>query len=77
MKIYKGDQNFMKSPPKKPSIFKKAVKGIVKKGIKFAVNPLTLSIAAGAGAIKVLKKSERIAGRSKSKQYTRKGNWIA
>ena len=30
----------------KSSIFKKAVKTIVKKGIKFAVNPLTIAVAA-------------------------------
>ena len=47
MKIYKGDKNFMDTPIKKPSIMNKAIKSIVKKGIKFAVSPLSLGITAG------------------------------
>ena len=42
-----GDTGFTKTPKKKPSVFKKAVKTIVKKGIKFAVSPLSLGITAG------------------------------
>ena len=42
-----GDIGFTKTPKKKPSVFKKAAKTIVKKGIKFAVSPLSLGITAG------------------------------
>jgi len=45
--IIGGDKGFGKTPKKKPSVFKKAAKTIVKKGIKFAVSPLTLGITAG------------------------------
>ena len=45
--IIGGDKGFAKTPKKKPSVFKKAVKTIVKKGIKFAVSPLSLGLTAG------------------------------
>ena len=46
MKIYKGDQNFMKSPPKKPSMLKQIMKKGIKFGAKVAFSPITLAIAA-------------------------------
>ena len=42
-----GDIGFTKTPKKNHSVFKKAVKTIVKKGIKFAVSPLSLGLTAG------------------------------
>ena len=57
-----GDTGFTKTPKKKPSVFKKAAKTIVKKGIKFAVSPLSLGITAGS----VLYKG----GKAKSFKYS-------
>ena len=42
-----GDIGFTKTPKNKHSVFKKAAKTIVKKGIKFAVSPLSLGLTAG------------------------------
>ncbi len=61
--IIGGDKGFGKTPKKKPSVFKKAAKTIVKKGIKFAVSPLSLGITAGTilykgGKAKVFKYSK-------------------
>jgi len=47
MKIYKGDQNFMKSPKKKPGIIKQIVKKGLKFGAKVAVSPLSIALTAG------------------------------
>ena len=57
-----GDIGFTKTPKKKPSVFKKAAKTIVKKGIKFAVSPLSLGLTAGTVAFKGIKKAGNAPG---------------
>ena len=47
MKIYKGDQNFMKSPKKKPGMVKQIVKKGIKFGAKVALSPLSIALTAG------------------------------
>ena len=72
-----GDIGFTKTPKKKPSIAKKIVKKGIKFGSKVVFSPLSIGLAAGAGAVNVIKRGERIASRSKTKQYTKTGNWVA
>ena len=62
MKIYKGDQNFMKSPKKKPGMVKQIVKKGLKFGVKLATHPLSLAIAAAPQVYKL--------GKAKSFKYS-------
>jgi hypothetical protein len=72
-----GDKGFTKTPKKKPSIAKQIIKKGIKFGTKIAFSPLTIGLAAGAGAVNVIKRGERTASRSQTKQYTKRGNWVA
>ena len=72
-----GDIGFTKTPKKKPSIAKQIVKKGIKFGSRLVFNKLSIGLAAGAGAVNVIKRGERIASRSKTKQYTKRGNWVA
>jgi len=63
MKIYKGDQNFMKSPPKKPSMLKQIMKKGIKFGSKIAFSPLSIGLTAGT----ILYKG----GKAKSFKYSK------
>ena len=70
-----GDKSFVKTPKKKPSILKKAAKTIVKKGIKFAVSPLSLGLAAGTVLYKGAKNQKGI-NLSKFRQLDKRGRKI-
>ena len=70
-----GDIGFTKTPKKKPSVFKKAAKTIVKKGIKFAVSPLSLGITAGTILYKGAKNQKGI-NFVKNRQFNKRGRKI-
>tara|TARA_R100001440_G_scaffold56991_1_gene76776 strand:+ start:274 stop:501 length:228 start_codon:yes stop_codon:yes gene_type:complete len=70
-----GDKGFTKTPKKKPSIFKKAAKTVVKKGIKFAFSPLSLGLGAGTILYKGAKNQKGI-NFSKFRQFDKRGRKI-
>ena len=70
-----GDKGFTKTPKKKPSILKKAAKTIVKKGIKFAVSPLSLGLTAGTVLYKGAKNQKGI-NFVKNRQFDKRGRKI-
>lgn len=72
MKIYKGDQNFMKSPPKKPSMLKQIMKKGIKFGARVAFSPLSIGLTAGTVLYKGAKNQKGI-NFVKGRQFDKRG----
>ena len=74
-----GDIGFTKTPKKKPSVFKKAAKTIVKKGIKFGskivFSPLSIGLTAGTVLYKGAKNQKGI-NFVKNRQFDKRGRKI-